>query len=364
MPIYAFTGLMGAGKTYHKVRDVIIPAIKEKRRIYTNIPLRLNNIETFTDIEICSTTPLVTIIDGEFIKKIHHHQEELIGALVVIDELHTYFYSADAMWDKTLLEFLTYSRHHGIDVVFGTQNLENINKKFRNLVSNEYRFRAQSHLGFIGKGRYKMTKYVGTADSYQDPEIKPEETKHSYDKDVFKFYHSVEPGVLKSVGIPKQPIPQNNSVARWGVFTFGCLLLTGFLLSGLVSKFNGGGPEVAQGEVNIEVSEVPSSGRGYGRQKDVPILDVDEEITDEEIIELFDVDRSQPGHDLPVDPEPGRIFFDVKGREMLLKGKHKVMGKLTTGGRVFVVLEDNDGAQFDIEFAPQMAVKVGQVLDF
>ena len=37
MPINAYTGLMGSGKTYEVVTNVILPAVLQGRRIVTNI---------------------------------------------------------------------------------------------------------------------------------------------------------------------------------------------------------------------------------------------------------------------------------------------------------------------------------------
>jgi len=37
MPINAYTGLMGSGKSYECVSSVIVPAVKEGRRVVTNV---------------------------------------------------------------------------------------------------------------------------------------------------------------------------------------------------------------------------------------------------------------------------------------------------------------------------------------
>ena len=37
MPINAYTGLMGSGKSYECVSSVIVPAIKNGRRVVTNV---------------------------------------------------------------------------------------------------------------------------------------------------------------------------------------------------------------------------------------------------------------------------------------------------------------------------------------
>jgi zona occludens toxin len=37
MPITAYTGLMGSGKSYECVSSVIVPAIKKGRRVVTNV---------------------------------------------------------------------------------------------------------------------------------------------------------------------------------------------------------------------------------------------------------------------------------------------------------------------------------------
>lgn len=304
MAIFAFTGLMGAGKTFHLVRDVIIPGFINSRKIYTNIPLKIGNIESFTDVGIFGTTNFYQSIDGEFVRNLPKHQESLQGAMVILDEAHNYFYSAEAMWDKVMLQFLTYSRHHAIDVVLGTQNLDNVSRKIRDLVEVEWRFTGQSVKGRLGKNKYKLQKFL------KNEETPHSTTMHGFDKEVFNYYDSMDPGVKKNFGIPESAIPEDHTLRKWLIITILMVFGVGLLVYNLLATYGQPLDEIEKNSKSIEKYVDP-----------------------EKVKEKF-------GPIENINVTPGKFFRDQSGKMFKLNGEFNVIGVVKIGDQTLYHFRD------------------------
>jgi len=154
--IYLYYGKIGDGKTYHVMYNELLPAVRDGRKIYTNIDdLDQRHIRMLTGVDpqivnVATHDEFKSLMEcdpndkkGENLKIDH-------GSLVIIDE-------AQLIWDardfratsKKFLTLLEYHRHFGLDLVFITQNPKRLEASVTRLANNSYQVK---NLGFIAKG--------------------------------------------------------------------------------------------------------------------------------------------------------------------------------------------------------------------
>lgn len=192
MSIVAITGRPGGGKSYEAVRYHIIPAIKEGRKVITNIPLNISHIKLiYSDIDESlievrqfgfhdygDLRPFST--PKEFTDETWRHPDTNVGALFVIDEAHLSLPSQGT--PKPICEYMTMHRHYGVDIVFVTQNLRQMNRDIVNLIEVVYRCSKNRILGF--DDRYTKKVQDGNRGEVLNVE------QRVYDPEYFRFYQS------------------------------------------------------------------------------------------------------------------------------------------------------------------------------
>lgn len=164
--IYLYYGKIGDGKTYHVVRNELIPAILAGRRIYTNIDgLNFRYLSTYLNISL-HEIKVTHIENGNWFvqnMQLSNEQKEWTNphvehnSLFIIDE-------AQRIWDardfrntkKEFLSFLEYHRHFGFDIVFITQNPKRLESSILRLTNEAYQIKNLKFLGsFLGR-RYVL----------------------------------------------------------------------------------------------------------------------------------------------------------------------------------------------------------------
>lgn len=158
--IIAICGTPGSFKTCYAVEKFVVPALKEGRKVYTNIEdLSPEHLSVMFDIDPLAVEHNLNVLgrvyddDGTF-----HEDSELIryfyrdlplNSLVVIDEAQNYFGSRDfkEKFSADLITWLTKSRHVGCDVVWLTQNVESVDITFRRNTHITYALRRAENLG-------------------------------------------------------------------------------------------------------------------------------------------------------------------------------------------------------------------------
>jgi len=193
--IQFITGVVGAGKTLHAVR-LLCTCLVEGRTVVTNVQLDVPRIiNTLARRRGVLVDPVqVRYFDPE----VTPEWESIIpwGDLscpvtVVLDETHLFYNSRDwaktAAQNKRLLDFLTQSRKAGVDVIWITQEGENVDKQFRVLAEWELALVSTAHLplGWIGKLPFRM--YVVKHVSAKSRAV-IERNWFSYDKWLFGLY--------------------------------------------------------------------------------------------------------------------------------------------------------------------------------
>lgn len=196
--INGISGKPGGGKSYEAVLNHIIPALKDGRRVVTNLPLQIDH---FVAVYGESVRDLIILVEYDFhdygnqkpfsrIEDWLQHQDwkndKGQGVLFVVDEAHLSLPSRmqkNSGIDITkVLEFLSMHRHYGFDILLITQNFKKVHADIRDMVQLVYRCIKKSMFGqddaYIIKVHEGCTSQVVNTD------------EREYQSFVFKFYKS------------------------------------------------------------------------------------------------------------------------------------------------------------------------------
>ncbi len=190
--ITAYVGLPGSGKSYGVVENVILPAAKEGREVWANIPL---NDEEFEKAGL----PTPVYFDTDDIKKTENWFSEVLppGVVIVLDEVWRLWAAGTAASriDETHRAFLAEHRHlvgddgYSTEIVLVTQDLSQVASFARNLVNTTYHAEKLSRVG--SSKRYRIGVYHGPVTGPKPPASKRDnELYGKYKAEVFKFYKS------------------------------------------------------------------------------------------------------------------------------------------------------------------------------
>ena len=290
MPINAYTGLMGSGKTYEVVGFVILPALLKGRRVVTNIEgLDYEKIKAYlyekhpkaTIGELLAVTNDQVQQDGFFPSKDGEEGSVVKGGdMVCLDEAWRFFGTGIKLHASTMV-FLREHRHYtdpktsvSCDLVLMLQSISDLQKSVKNVVELTFKTQKLKTIGLNRRYRLDMfegsdTKISRRADSFQK----------GYEKSIYDLYHSYAAGTGKEVAIDtRQNILKN---PRNIAMLFGVVLLFvvgGFALNHLYGRYAKPKPESPAAEKGApgSVSGVPTPGRPAGAAA-APFKPVDSE---------------------------------------------------------------------------------------
>jgi zona occludens toxin len=193
--IFGVSGRPGGGKSYELVKNHVIPALKDGRKIITNLPLQVDHFVVSLGHQV---RDLIEIVDGEFhnfgdgnrpFSKAEHflryntwRNDKNQGPVFFIDEAHLAMPAGSTQ--KELLEFLSLHRHYGFDIYLATQDFRKVHRDIRAMVEINYRCIKKSALGRTDQYIVKIC---------QGCEAGAEVTntyEREYESWVFSFYQS------------------------------------------------------------------------------------------------------------------------------------------------------------------------------
>lgn len=192
MSITAYVGLPGHGKSYGVVENVIMPACKSYRTVFTNIPC---NADVF--LERFGIAPVQFDIDD--IRDNENWFTEIFeaGAIIVIDECWRLWpagMNASRLResDKT---FFAEHRHmvgdsgHSTEIVLVTQDLSQIASFMRNLIETTFRV---TKLSKVGSAKlYRVDVYSGSVTGPAPPVSRRErEIPGKFKRNIYQLYKS------------------------------------------------------------------------------------------------------------------------------------------------------------------------------
>lgn len=205
MAIEFHEGLPGAGKSYEAVVFHIIPAIKDRRTVVSNI--RGLNVEKISELSGQSVALVELLIinvdpaeqDGDT-SEIQRCINEMCdqtpdNALIVWDEIQDYFPSGNYKMPHNQQKFWTEHRHRGLDIIVMGQDRGDCHKLIRNRIRTVIYFLKLEAIG-------RPTKYKW--EIYQKQQfgrfVKTGSGTREYEQKFFGTYMSVRrEGVQKSV---------------------------------------------------------------------------------------------------------------------------------------------------------------------
>ena len=192
--INGLSGRPGAGKSYEAVVRHILPALKQLRKIVTNIPL---NVDWFASILGDEVRELIVIVDGgfhqygqqryfakaeDFLKYDTWRNDKNQGVYFFVDECHLAMPQGST--DRALKEYLSMHRHYGHDIMLLTQNFRKVDRDVKDMVQNCYYC---TKLSFLGKDESYVVKvadgvtrnYITTHERKYDPTFYPAYQSHT-----------------------------------------------------------------------------------------------------------------------------------------------------------------------------------------
>lgn len=234
MTITALTGNPGEGKTLHAVRDYIIPALKEKRLVVTNVPLIPSKLSSICGYDV---EPFIYIKeehdDGEpafskiedFTEYETWAQESGTGLnpLYVIDECHEAFHAVVGLKgsEHPISLWMAKHRHKGADVVLMTQDRAELQPAIKRRVHVIYDY---ERLGMLGMSdRYVRRQYRKRGSEPLDTVF------GKIDKSVFGTYHTRRKGTAE-----RRP-KFRNILNRWQIW----VIVIGIAISSYFAFRNG-----------------------------------------------------------------------------------------------------------------------------
>lgn len=297
MAISAYVGLMGSGKSYNAVKNVLIPAWKQQRKTYTNIPLDIELIEQHFGV-----TPVQFTIEEIQEDETWFDQVEN-GSVVVLDECWELWPAGTKSTNIRLdqKDFLTKHRHkvgeNGkiVEPVFVTQDLSQLASFVRNLVNTTYHHVKQDQIGV--NNRYRVDVYSGAVTG-QKPPVKRRirEFYGKYESDTFIYYKSQTQSKSDLHGDEQSTDKRNNILKSpmmifYAVFPFVVLAFVIFYGLPALKNFFGGGDDMQQ-PINNDIEKI-EGGSPSPDQNNSPPARPKPRLTPEQIAikHLFDVNK-------------------------------------------------------------------------
>jgi zona occludens toxin len=236
--IWAYVGLPRQGKSFHAVKEQIFPALRDGRRVVTNIqlvPEALQAAGCTGEVLQLTNDDLAKDKAAETLKRIGP------GDLVVFDEMWRYLPQGMRSKDLPAEWGALFAEHgHMVDargvmtqIVFVVQDLSNISSFARSLVERTV---LVTKLEVIGSGkRYRVDTYAGNVTGLKPPISKRiSEEFGSFDAKYFDFYVSrtkSQAGVGTQVN--EKALSNRGSVFRNPAVRFGLPVAAGLFLFGL-----------------------------------------------------------------------------------------------------------------------------------
>jgi len=192
MSIIAYVGLPGSGKSYSVVEHVVVPALEEGKRVWTNIPLNLEEIAKMG-------LPIPTIFNTSEIMDNPVFFQEIFdsGATIIIDECWRFWPSG--LKANNMVEghksFFAEHRHmvgedgFSTEIALVTQDLSQIAATVRNLTEFTNRTVKLNAVGATTK--FRVDIYQGAVTGPKPPESQRlRQIYGSYRPEIYKLYQS------------------------------------------------------------------------------------------------------------------------------------------------------------------------------
>lgn len=260
MSIVSYTGLPRSGKSYNVVENVILPAAKSGRLIYTNIPIKDKLKEDYPQLNLVNFTNDEPKNNEQFWSDIP------AGALILIDETWRYWKAglkANDMSDS-MQEFFTMHGHKvcekGLtqEIVFMTQDNKQIAAFVRDLIEETFICQKLNAVGMKKSFRIDIHQFGVTGRPPQKKRVR--HLTGTYKEKVYQYYvsHTLNTGDM--VG-KEEKMDDRGNIFKSKFFMFvipAAIISMFFLLPMLFKNFNNmtGGNMGKEKEV-VTINKIP-----------------------------------------------------------------------------------------------------------
>jgi len=214
MAIQFFCGRPGSGKSYGVIENVVLPALKNNRLVYTNIPLQLEAViadyPASSDRVIQFTNEQV---NGDFLMSIPG------GAIIIIDECWRFWPAGTKVTDipQNDKEFFAEHRHKAGDggltqeIVLVSQSPSQIAKYVKDLIDQTVLTTKADKVGL--KNQFQVKIYSACIPSIDKPGEPNTTGMGTYKEDVYRYYKS---HTKSETGLPGIEIKADKRGSIWG----------------------------------------------------------------------------------------------------------------------------------------------------
>lgn len=269
MAIDAYVGNPRSGKSYSVVKHVILPSLREGRRVFTNIPMRELVHEEYPGL--LEQLPHDWYSDQDLSDKFPP------GSVVVLDELWRRWPSGIKANNFNFKDKEFLAEHgHNVDehgrttrVVLVTQDLADIASFPRSKVDKTYRTTKLDAVG--ADSRFKVDVYQGAVTGQKPPKTSHIRTIHDkYEEKYYRYYKSASKSQTGDVGNESRA---DKRASAWSVgmiasFVAPVLLIPVFIWI-LYGKFFGG-RDALEAEKKAHHTEVTQVQQPAGPQNPLP----------------------------------------------------------------------------------------------
>jgi len=203
-------GRGGSGKTTFALRDDIIPALQKGRKVITNVPLLVENLELIHKID----PYLIKMVNMEEMKALISRRAaappenagELANSLLVIDEIQEILPGGlnKTPFKEDAVKVVSWLRHDDCELVWMTQHYESVDKQFR-VRTHIYCY--HDDLGYMGVPRLRQRFRMPDMDGEPKEEFGAPEY-YKQDWKINKCFKSAETGTHEKGTALKVRIPQ------------------------------------------------------------------------------------------------------------------------------------------------------------
>jgi zona occludens toxin len=210
--LFFHEGLPRSGKSFAAVKDHIIPALQNGRKVFAYVEgLNPEKIAEVAEMTPESVQALLFHIEREQVPDIWKHVDN--DALVVIDELQNFWPNGRQKLSPEITEFVTEHGHRGLDVLCMGQVLGDCHALWRRRMENKTAFSKLSALGAEDRYTWALYKQV-----QPDKWEKTTSGTAKYDPKYFGTYKSHTDGTTNTGNYKDaRAVIWNNPVLRYGI---------------------------------------------------------------------------------------------------------------------------------------------------
>lgn len=262
-----FEGMPRSGKSYSAMLDAIIPALKEGRKVFSNIAgLEHGKVASLAGITVPKCCELLVQLEDSQMQEVYKHVEN--DSLVVLDEVQDFWPTGRQKLTPEMTEFITRHGHRGLDLIIMGQSVKDVHALWRRRVERKHYFLKLSALG--KPNRYSVTFFNAVLRGEEVVYEQIQSMQYDYDPAYFGTYKShTDETKNKATLTESRAVVYNTKLFRKWIPIFGILFigsigyLVWFVKGGFIDSVQKKPVQVAQ-KITEGPQPSPDALRGAG----------------------------------------------------------------------------------------------------